>query len=438
MTWTDRRGLPLSTQSARAATLYREGVDLMLAAWPGAGEALDAAIAEDPDFAMAHAARARLHAVSAESALARARMAEAERLATARADAREASHIAVLALSVAGRAGPALEAVLSHVEAWPSDAMILGMPLGAFGLFAFSGMADHDQARVDLCARHAHAYPADDWWFQSSQGWSRVENGDVAGGLGQLEAAYDLHPMNANTVHALCHARHEAGEGGAALALLEGWLPGYDRGGILHGHLSWHGAVTMLERGDAAGALDLYLAAIRPGVARGVPINVVSDAAAFLWRLEAYGHAAPAGLWDEAAAYGAARFAQAGHPFIDLHMALIEAAVGRREALNARAAALDAMVAQGALAAGPAAPAICRAALAFADGDYAGCADLLAPLAAEVVRVGGSGAQRELVDDMLVLAQMRDGRAGAARAALGRRLARRPSRRDADWLQALG
>ena len=35
----DRYGLTLSTASAAAADAYREGVDLLLAAWPGAAEA---------------------------------------------------------------------------------------------------------------------------------------------------------------------------------------------------------------------------------------------------------------------------------------------------------------------------------------------------------------------------------------------------------------
>jgi hypothetical protein len=52
----DRYGLALSTSSEAAA--YRDGIDLMLSAWPGAAEAFDAAIAADSDFALARAARA--------------------------------------------------------------------------------------------------------------------------------------------------------------------------------------------------------------------------------------------------------------------------------------------------------------------------------------------------------------------------------------------
>jgi hypothetical protein len=58
----DSRGLPLSTTSDLAAERYRNGVALL----PGAAENLDQASAADPDFALAHAARARLHAIRAE------------------------------------------------------------------------------------------------------------------------------------------------------------------------------------------------------------------------------------------------------------------------------------------------------------------------------------------------------------------------------------
>jgi hypothetical protein len=82
-------------------------------------------------------------------------------------------------------------------------------------------------------------------------------------------------------------------------------------------------------------------------------------------------------------------------------------------------------------------PAICRAALALAEEDYAGCARILEPVAAEVARIGGSGAQRELVEDMLLVALMRDGATAKARALLDRHLHRRPSPRDTRWHDGL-
>ena len=152
-----------------------------------------------------------------------------------------------------------------------------------------------------------------------------------------------------------------------------------------------------------------------------------------MWRLQAYGHQVPDGLWQAAATYAASVFPGAGFAFADVHMALLAAATGDKAAVEKRVAALVAMVEAGTLAAGPVVPAICRAALAFAEEDYAGCVDILQPVASEVVRVGGSGAQRELMDDMLLLALMRSGNATEAGALLDRRLHRRPSPRDKAW-----
>ena len=59
MVFEDRYGLTLSTNSSEAAAAYREGVDLLLSAWTSSAEAFDRAIAADPDFALAHIARAR-------------------------------------------------------------------------------------------------------------------------------------------------------------------------------------------------------------------------------------------------------------------------------------------------------------------------------------------------------------------------------------------
>ena len=88
--------------------------------------------------------------------------------------------------------------------------MILSLPLGAFGLFAFSGMADHDGARVDLCERHKEDY-GEDWWFLTYLGWSHTENGSVDTGRRFTQRALDIRRENGNAVHALAHAMFEDG-----------------------------------------------------------------------------------------------------------------------------------------------------------------------------------------------------------------------------------
>ncbi|MEM5388268.1 tetratricopeptide repeat protein [Paraburkholderia phymatum] len=433
----DRYDLPLSTTSDHAAERYRTGVDLLLSLWPGAGDALDEAIAADPDFALAYAARARLHAISVQPAQARAHIVKALDLVARNGTERERSHVDVLSLAINGQAARALTAALAHTDRWPRDIVILSMPLGAFGLFAFSGIADHDQARVDLCERHAKHFDADDWWFLTYRGWAHGENGDLQLGRTLTQRALQVRRHNVNAAHAVAHVLYESGANDEAQDMITGWLPEYDKTGVLHGHIAWHSALIALERADTGRALAIYNEHVAPAASLGTPINIVSDTSSFLWRVQAYGHAVPAGMWDDAAKYASDYFKEAGFPFADFHMALVAAATGDSKAVEERVAELNRLIDEGKLPAGPVVPAICRASLAFAEAKYALAAEILEPVARDVVRIGGSGAQREVVEDTLLVALMRSGEVGKAHAILNERLHRRPSPRDERWLDQL-
>jgi hypothetical protein len=432
---TDRRGLPLSTASDAAAAHYRDGIDLLLAAWPGADAALDQAIATDPDFALAHAALARLHAMRGEAAPAKVRVAAARDLVAAGTE-RERSHVDAIALGIEGQPAKALEQVLTHLESWPRDAVILALPLGAFGLFAFSGRADHDQARVDLCERHARHYGDGDWWFLTYHGWAHTENGDVTRGRMLAQRAFDLRPDNANAVHALAHAMFEDGSIADAEALISEWLPGYGRPGPLYSHIAWHRALLALENDNADRALAIYRCQLHSTRTVAPPLIAVSDGAALLWRLRLAGHDVPKAHAEEAARYAEQAFPAAGFAFADVHLALIAAVSGDRDALQRRIEAVESSVAAGAVPAGSVVPALCRAVLAFADEDYAACVRLMEPAAGDVVRIGGSHAQRQVFEDTLTVALMRSGETAKARVLLDQRLHRRPSPRDTRWRAA--
>lgn len=433
----DRYGLPLSTSSHEAAAAYREGVDLMLAGWTGTAETLEQAIAADPDFALPHIARARVHAFYQQGDLARQKAAAARELVAKRGTERERSHVETLALAIEGRLPEAIASMLKHVESWPRDAVVLSLPLGAFGLFAFSGMADHDRARHELCERVAHHYD-EDWWFLTMSGWAMTENGDVARGRAVTERGFDLRRANAHAAHAVLHAMFEDGSIDAADRLVDEWIPTYDRSGILHGHILWHQALGALEHGDAARALAIYADVLQPNATQAPPLNIITDGASLLWRLSAYGHAVPKALWVEADATAQKLFPKSSLPFADVHMALFAAATQNRDALATRLAVIEQRLTDGKLPAGAVVPAICRALVAFADEDYASCAQTLAPVLDQVVRIGGSHAQRELVEDTFIVALMRSGELPRARAMLDVRLHRRPSLRDTRWQAALG
>ncbi|MFF7066126.1 tetratricopeptide repeat protein [Pseudomonas sp. NPDC008258] len=402
MSIADRYGLVLSTSSQAAAERYQTGVDLMLAAWPGANEALEAALTADPSFALAHAARARLHAMRGQIEHAKGSIELSRQWVVKVGNERERSHVHVLSLAIGGQSAQALDCALAHVERWPTDVIIFSLPLGAFGLFAFSGRDDHDQARVTLCERHARHFSHDDWWFTGYRGWAHGENGNLVRARELTERSLQLRIKNANAFHAHVHVLHESGLHADITQAIDGWLPEYDRAGVLHGHIAWHAALGALAQGRHEQALSIYSNSVAPDVSAGVPLNIITDGASLLWRLSLGGIDHPRTLWTELAAYAQPYFQGAGFAFADLHMAILSAATGDRAAVEQRIAALDEQLLRGSLAAGRVAPELCRAMLAFAEGRYEACLRTLQGVANEVVRIGGSGAQREIVQQTLI------------------------------------
>src|SRR6202043_413088 len=97
---TDRYELPLSTASSAARNAYVEGSEAKLTMYPGALEGFDRAIAADPRFALAYAARAHVLLERGDMAAARASMAAANSLAAGLTE-REAGHIAFFDLLLA-------------------------------------------------------------------------------------------------------------------------------------------------------------------------------------------------------------------------------------------------------------------------------------------------------------------------------------------------
>jgi DNA-binding GntR family transcriptional regulator len=120
----DRYGLRISTVSDVAAVAYRDGLDRILSAWTGAGEALDRALLEDPDFALAYIARARVHQIYGQTIGARAKAAHARNLAT-RTTKRERQHVEIIASAIEGQPKAALAAAEQHLDEFPRDALVL-------------------------------------------------------------------------------------------------------------------------------------------------------------------------------------------------------------------------------------------------------------------------------------------------------------------------
>lgn len=396
---TDRYGLPLSTASRKAAAAYREGIDLLLSGYPGAEEKFQEALRHDEGFALACAGMARHQQHYGRLAEARASLACAKAL-SANTSRREKAHVEILGVLIDGQPGKALEALLHQLEEFPRDALALSLALGAFGLYGFSGRPDCDAARLALCRKMAPHY-GEDWWFLTHLGWSHTEAGKLGAGLRITQRALELRRDNAHGAHAMAHFFAEADEGEDGTQFLDGFLPEYERSAVLYSHLNWHRALWKLAEGNIDEALEIYAEIIRPAQTAAPPLIALSDAASLLWRISLISET-PLD-WSEIHAYASERFPGPAAHFVEWHRAMAAAGAGDLEAIDRRLAALPE------LPPGPVVRHACAAFKAFSEKHYQAVVALLEPVTADFVRVGGSGAQRAVLQETLAAARRRLG-----------------------------
>jgi tetratricopeptide (TPR) repeat protein len=422
---TDRYGLPLSTSSEAARNAYVAGCDGVLAAIPGESAHLARAIEADPDLAVAHAALARARFLLADVAGAQQAVRRARELAGS-ATAREQSHINALCLAIEGNPVGSLSATREHLAQYPRDAMVAAPATGVFGLIGFSGRPGREPEQVEFLEPlrpHLH----EDWWFQAIYAFALEEVGRLDEALELIERSLATNPQNAHGAHIKAHVLYEMGEDRAASDYLGAWLADYPREGLLHCHISWHVALFALILGETERAWQVYRAQVHPGGAWGPALNVATDAPAFLWRAELAGHARQPELWGEVRDYALKSFPRAGIAFVDVHRVLACVANDDQDRMASVVTDLQQRVAAGRSPAGDVVPRLAAGLAAYGRADWASAIATLEPALVETVRIGGSRAQRDLVENTLLAAYLKAGRGNDARRLLAARTDRRPT-----------
>ena len=427
----DRFGLALTTSSATAAEHFVEGLDLLLEQSFGAEARFEDAIAADGEFALPHASLAfiRMGLVDRSDRVLVNRARQLARNATAR----EQAGVEAIWLFVHGHGARARDAMHAHLDRHPRDAMILRAvnrlyTLGCSG----AGVRDFPSVYFSLLQSLAPSY-GNDWTFLSHYAFAHHEVGLFDEALALAERSLAQRPASGHAAHSIAHAHFEQGNADAGSDFLGGWLQSYDRRSPFNVHLTWHQALFELALGRYDEAVERYQEAIYPTVRRRDP-GTLADSASLMWRMRLYGRAEPAldtGLIRDQAATAVTTV---GPAFRDAHAALAFAATGDTASIKRMKQRLARQVRGGsALHADMTLPLV-DGIVNFAAGNYAAAVACLEPVAPQLARIGGSHAQREVFEDTLVEALVRDRQFPRATAALEERLARRPSVRDRFWL----
>jgi uncharacterized NAD(P)/FAD-binding protein YdhS len=424
----DSYGFPLSTHAAAAAA-YRTGVHRLLMVRAGARESFRRAARLDPGFALAHTALALIgHECGAAVDVPRA-LADAQRSVRERSCAYERSLTEVVSRRVRKSAAEGDAALVRHLDTYPGDALALAV---AVPTIAFSGLYSlADGAALCLVERTAPAHEGH-WFHTSLLAFMRQEEGrfDEAGEL--ADRALNAEPGSGHAMHALAHVRYERGEHEKGRAELDRWLGHRGRGGSHRAHFSWHAGLHELALMDAPAVRRRWTEQLSPSKVPG--IRALVDSGSLLWRARA------SGSWEGGIpieqVLESVRADTLEHPasaFVALHAGIALTAAGdlpglRRLYDHARGAD---HVQRDVIAP------LCLALADLVEERWDAGARQLEGLLPRLHTVGGSAAQREIVEETLLYAQVSGGRYDAARARLEERLDRRPSPQDRRRLAAL-
>ena len=419
---TDRWGVPLQTGNDAGVPLFDQAVEGLLSLHGEPVAAVEAAVAADGGLVLGHILRAyfSLYRTSAEGVRA------AEEILVPLEDAegalgeREILHLRAARAWAGGdweEAAHSLERALLHDS---QDLLALKV---AQDLYFFLGQTRDLQTVVTRVLR---AWPA------QKQGWGYVqglyafgleENGDYAQAELFARAALHHNPRDVWASHALAHVFEMESRLDEGVRFLVESAPNWSSS-FFAVHTWWHQALYHLERTEYDAALSLYDGPIRR--LRSLEWVNLIDAASLLWRLSLCG----VDVRDRSAtlADDVGRVIDAPtYIFNDWHAVMAFGLAGRvdlQEHLLSenRRHAVGTNRAVGAVAG----LALLEGFCSFAAGRFNRAIDLLTDVRSCAHAVGGSNAQRDVVDLTLIAAAARAGEHGMARQLVAERVGRRP------------
>jgi tetratricopeptide (TPR) repeat protein len=304
----------------------------------------------------------------------------------------------------------------------PSDTLSVKMVHGLrFMLGDAPGMLHSIDASLARLPRdHAHL-----GFLMGCRAFALEETGRYAEAERTGLRAIELRPDDAWGLHAISHVHEMTGRIEQGITLIEGHEAVVRGANNFGGHLFWHLALFRLERGEVGEAIALYDREIRRE--KTDDFRDIANAASLLMRIELMGH--PTGdRWEELADKAEARIDDRSLLFADLHYALALMGAGRIAKARRLAQSMS-IIAPRPLAQETAwhaaGSAIGRGLDAFIAGDMGKAFSALASLKRPAQTIGGSHAQRDILEQITIEAGLRAGADGAVRQRLADRLAAR-------------
>ncbi|MEM8841164.1 MAG: tetratricopeptide repeat protein, partial [Pseudomonadota bacterium] len=242
--------------------------------------------------------------------------------------------------------------------------------------------------------------------------------------------AVEINPEDGWSVHAVAHVlemqeRHQEG-----IDWVTGLEPSWSKGNNFRFHIIWHRALYHLERGEYDVVLGLYDDQIVSDIGSEFYLDIC-NACSMLWRLEMHG-VDVGDRWLVLADVARRHTGDRDLIFVTLHYLMALVSTGDREGTDAMmktiAAWADDPGTQGQITAASGLG-IARAMGEIRAGAFGAAARRLTDLRYQMDHIGGSMAQRDVFEMLMLDASQKSGDPALSRSLFADRTARRPNNR---------
>jgi tetratricopeptide (TPR) repeat protein len=420
----DAQGQALSGATAEAVARYDQAVRAFNLGYGDAPGLFDAAREASPDFVMAHLAKAWMFALSNDPGVLIHGRPLVQAAASLRMNERERGHLAALEQVLAGARGAAVAQLDALLMRDPFDlvahqaATLLDGYLGRF-----RWVRDRSARALPFWSKDQPGYGT----MLAFHGFGLEEAGDYARAEDESREAAELEPHSFWPHHTVAHVMEMTGRPEDGIGWMVAREPFWSAPeNVTQVHIWWHKSLFHLELGQYDAALALYdgplLATLRP-----LALNLC-NASALLWRLDTLG-CDVSDRWRDLLPQWEGHADGRTLMFNDLHAAMAELGAGEERSAERRVGWMRETAATNAEVAGcyrEVGIPLVEGFIAFHRRAYAQAVDLLLPVRFGLWRIGGSKAQRDVVDWTLTEAAIRAGQRDIALSLANERLGLRP------------
>jgi hypothetical protein len=420
----DAQGQTVSGATADAVAHYIQAARAYNLGYGDAPGLFDAAREASPEFVMAHLAKAWMFALANDpSVLVHARSL-VETAAGLGMNERERGHVVALQHVLAGARAAAVATLDTLMMRYPFDlvahqaATLLDGYLGRF-----RWVRDRSARALPFWSKDVPGYGG----MLAFHGFGLEEAGDYARAEDESRAAAELEPHSFWPHHTVAHVMEMTGRPEDGLGWMVAREPFWSAPeNVTQVHIWWHKSLFHLELGQYAEALAIYdgplLDTLRP-----LALNLC-NASALLWRLDMLG-CDVSDRWRDLLPHWEGHADGKTLMFSDLHAAMAELGSGEAALVERRLGSMRETAASNAELAGcyrDVGIPLVEGFTAFHRGAYQQALNLLLPVRFDLWRIGGSNAQRDVVDWTLAEAAVRAGARDVATSLANERLGLRP------------